>query len=229
MRWRNNLRTWRFLNDEPPLGGRRTLTGPHFDQLSAALPSDFQSWDALARAQHLEISIFLSQYLLSSQGDRMGMAHSIEGRFPFLDVRVTEFCNRLEPRHKMRGLREKHLLKAAAKPWLPAAIHGRLKRPYRAPIQRSFFHAGAPEYVRELLEPRALADAGLFRPHAVGQLTKKIAGGAPVGETDEMALAGILSTQLVHHLFVKNFRRSTPLGSGDRVKVCRPKIRSHGG
>lgn len=229
VRWRNNLRTWRFLRDEPAQGGVRTLTGPHFDHLAAALPGEFKTWGALARAQHLEISIFLSQYLLSSQGDRMGMAHSIEGRFPFLDVRVTEFCNRLAPRLKMRCLREKHLLKAAAKPWLPAAIHGRLKRPYRAPVQRSFFHEGAPDYVRELLGPRALADSGLFRPSAVGQLVRKIAAGTPVGETDEMALAGILSTQLVHEQFVKNFRRSAPLRSGDRVKVCRPHTTTHGG
>src|SRR2546429_7300173 len=48
-----------------------------------------------SRAQHLEITVFLSQYLLSSQGDRMAMAHSVEGRYPFLDFRMVEFCNRL--------------------------------------------------------------------------------------------------------------------------------------
>ncbi|MDD5305002.1 MAG: asparagine synthase (glutamine-hydrolyzing) [Elusimicrobia bacterium] len=214
VRWRNNLRTWRFLNDETP-------AKPHFDHLSAGMPRDFHAWGPLARAQHLEISIFLSHYLLSSQGDRMGMAHSIEGRFPFLDVRLTEFCNRLEPRLKMRCLREKHLLKAAARPWLPDLIRSRPKRPYRAPVHRSFFHDGAPDYVRELLGERSLADAGLFRPATVAQLVRKIQSGAPIGETDDMALAGILSTQLVHHLFVKNFRRSPPLGAKDPVKICR--------
>ena len=215
VRWRNNLRTWRFLNDEP------TGAGPHFERLSAALPTDFGRWGPLARAQHLETILFLSHYLLSSQGDRMGMAHSIEGRFPFLDVRLTEFCNRLEPGFKMRGLREKHLLKAAAHPWLPDLIRSRPKRPYRAPVHRSFFHDGAPDYVRELLGPRSLKDAGLFRPAAVAQLAGKVAGGARIGETDDMALAGMLSAQLLHHLFVKNIRRSPPLGAKDPVKVCR--------
>lgn len=215
VRWRNNLRTWRFLRGE-------AAAQPHFERLAAGLPREFGGWSPLARAQHLEIGIFLSHYLLSSQGDRMGMANSIEGRFPFLDVRVTEFCNRVAPRLKMRGLDEKRLLKAAAGPWLPEAIRARPKRPYRAPIHRSFFHEGAPEYVRELLGERALADSGLFRPAAVAGLTAKIAGGARVGETDDMALAGILSTQLVHHLFVKNARRPRPLDATEPVKVCRP-------
>lgn len=214
VRWRNNLRTWRFFRGE-------ASAQPHYDRLCASLPAEFGRWGDLARAQHLEISIFLSRYLLSSQGDRMGMANSIEGRFPFLDVRMTEFCNRLDPRLKLRGLREKRLLKAAAGPWLPDIISRRPKRPYRAPIHRSFFHPGAPEYVRELLGPRALADAGMFRPGAVARLTAKIDGGAPLGETDDMAVAGIVSTQLLHHLFVKSAPRPLPLGPKDPVKVRR--------
>jgi len=214
VRWRNNLRTWRFLAGD-------AAAEPHFSRLVDGLPPSFGRWGPLARAQHLEISIFLSHYLLSSQGDRMGMANSIEGRFPFLDVRVTEFCNRLPPRLKMRVLREKHLLKAAAGPWLPARIGSRPKRPYRAPIHRSFFHEGAPDYVRELLGQRALAGSGLFRPAAVARLVGKIEAGSPVGETDDMAVAGILSTQLLHHQFVKAARRASPLGATDPVKVCR--------
>lgn len=214
VRWRNNLRTWRFLAGD-------AAAQPHFTRLEGALPRSFGRWGHLARAQHLEIDIFLSHYLLSSQGDRMGMANSIEGRFPFLDVRVTEFCNRLPPRLKMRVLREKHLLKAAAGPWLPARIGSRPKRPYRAPIHRSFFHKGAPDYVRELLGERALAGSGLFRPAAVARLVGKIEAGSPIGETDDMAVAGILSTQLLHHQFVKAARRTVPLGATDPVKVCR--------
>ncbi|MCR4294637.1 MAG: asparagine synthetase B, partial [Elusimicrobia bacterium] len=64
-------------------------------------------------------------------------------------------------------------------------------------------------------------DAGLFRPGAVARLTGKIEGGARLGETDDMAVAGIVSTQLLHHLFVKNAPRPLPLGPQDPVKVCR--------
>jgi asparagine synthase (glutamine-hydrolysing) len=215
VRWRNNRRTRRFLNDGLIDGEDR-----HLNHVAAGLPADFNRWTPLARAQYLEISIFLSQYLLSSQGDRMGMAHSVEGRFPFLDVRLVEFCNNLDARMKLRCLREKWLLKKAAQPWLPDAIHRRPKRPYRAPIHRSFFNDSTPEYVRELLSSSSISDAGLFKPAATEQLVRKIQSGAPIGETDDMALVGILSTQLVHHLFVKNLRRPGPLSGNDRVKVC---------
>ena len=51
----------------------------------------------LGRDQYVEAHTLMSGYLLSSQGDRMAMANSIEGRFPFLDHRVIEFANRLPP------------------------------------------------------------------------------------------------------------------------------------
>jgi asparagine synthase (glutamine-hydrolysing) len=217
IRWRNNRRTRRFLAD----GNGATAEKDTLDKLALELPAEFKNWDALARAQYLEISIFLSQYLLSSQGDRMGMAHSIEGRFPFLDVRLVEFCNLLDSRMKLRCLREKHLLKTAAEPWLPDIIRQRPKRPYRAPVHRSFFNANTPEYVRELLTPECIKEAGLFKYGPIEQLVRKIESGAGVGETDDMALAGILSTQLTHQLFVKAFRRREPISAKDRVKVCR--------
>jgi asparagine synthase (glutamine-hydrolysing) len=216
VRWRNSRRSCRFLS--------QSSTGPNdrnLEQLASALPADFMNWHPLARAQYLEITVFLSQYLLSSQGDRMGMANSIEGRFPFLDYRIVEFCNGLDPRLKLRCLKEKWLLKQAALPLLPDAIRRRPKRPYRAPIHRSFFNASTPDYVRELLSAKSLNASGLFKAAAVEQLVRKIESGAPIGETDDMALVGILSTQLVDHQFVKNLRRPGPLPEGVRVKVCR--------
>jgi len=216
IRWRNNRRTRRFLAD-----GNAAVEKDNLDKLALELPAEFKHWDALARAQYLEISIFLSQYLLSSQGDRMGMAHSIEGRFPFLDVRLVEFCNSLDSRMKLRCLREKHLLKTAAEPWLPDIIRQRPKRPYRAPVHRSFFNANTPDYVRELLTPESIKEVGLFKFGPIEQLVRKIESGAGVGETDDMALAGILSTQLTHQLFVKAFKRREPISAKDRVKICR--------
>src|SRR6185503_4576866 len=57
-------------------------------ELLADLPAPFASWTPLAQDQYLEKRTLLAGYLLSSQGDRMLMAHSIEGRFPFLDSNV---------------------------------------------------------------------------------------------------------------------------------------------
>jgi asparagine synthase (glutamine-hydrolysing) len=161
----------------------------------------------------------MSPYLLSSQGDRMAMAHSVEGRFPFLDVCLVEFCNKLDPRLKLRGLREKWFLTEAARPWLPADIRRRPKRPYRAPIHRCFFNNSTPPYVKELLSSASLRATGIFKLTAVAQLVRKLEAGLPLGETDDMALAGILSTQLLDHVLVKNFRRPEPLSTLDRVNL----------
>ena len=213
VRWTNTARVQRFLAQPPE-------PSPRIPTELVPLPPSFGSWSCLAQAQYLEIVTFLSPYLLSSQGDRVAMAHSVEGRFPFLDYRVVEFCNRLPPNLKLRGLKEKWLLKQVGRKHLPEEIWRRRKRPYRAPIHRSFFNKDTPGYVRELLSEESLAETGLFNASAVAQLARKAEAGAHLGEVDDMALVGILSTQLVYHLFVKTFRsRLSDLGAGDRVKV----------
>ena len=150
----------------------------------------------------------------------MAMGHSVEGRYPFLDFRLVEFCNQLPDRFKLRGLTEKYLLKKLGEKWLPQEIWKRPKRPYRAPIHRSFFNRAAPDYVRDLLSATAVKRTSLFNPVAVEQLIRKIGRGGRLGETDEMALVGILSTQLLHHQFVSDFKVARALDGGERVKIC---------
>ena len=209
IRWRTTSRTKRFFSSsiQDSLQRAKEIDEPVLD-----FPRDFLSWPILSRAQYLEAMIFLPQYLLSSQGDRVGMAHSVEGRFPFLDYRLVEFCNQLPPQWKIFGLREKYLLKKLARKWLPDEITQRLKRPYRAPIHRSFFHGEIQSaYVREQLSRDWIKAAGLFDPAKVEQLVQKIDSGRPLGETDDMALAGILSTQLVYDQFVQGFKKPRPV------------------
>jgi asparagine synthase (glutamine-hydrolysing) len=221
LRWRNTYRARRFFSKAVQAAApdweqqvkTSTLPGVRY-------PRDFQQWHPLHRAQYLEATTFLAPYLLSSQGDRVTMAHSVEGRYPFLDYRVVEFCNRLPPHLKLHGLTEKYLLKRLARRWIPDAIWQRNKRPYRAPIQASFFNQDTPAYVRELLSADCVAQAGYFNPAAVQQLVKQIDGGMTLGETDGMALVGILSTQLIHQQFITDFKISPPLTENDDVKVC---------
>jgi asparagine synthase (glutamine-hydrolysing) len=213
LRWDNTSRARRFLLDD----GAIKSTGANGYGGLIDLPAGFHQWSHLGQAQYLEASIFLSEYLLSSQGDRMAMAHSVEGRYPFLDYRLVEFCNRLPPNLKLRGLTEKWLLKRMGKRLLPAEIWQRTKRPYRAPIHRSFF-PNTPDYVRELLSQEAVQESHLFKPTAVGQLVRKASSGAGMSEVEDMALAGVLSSQLVHHAFVQSLRVDS-LRAGDPIKV----------
>lgn len=180
------------------------------DELRGQLPSDFGNWHSLSQAQFLEAGYLLPGYILSSQGDRMGMAHAVEGRFPFLDHRLVEFANSLPPRLKLRGLVEKYILRKAMERHLPPAIAHRPKQPYRAPDAESFFGADAPDYVCDLLSEHAVKRAGLFDAPAVAKLVDKCRAGKATGFRDNMALVGVLSVQLLHSLFVENGWRAAP-------------------
>ncbi len=174
--------------------------------LDKALGGLHQGWDSLSKAQYIESSLFMSQYLLSSQGDRMAMAHAVEGRFPFLDHRLVEFAASIPPHLRLRGFNEKYILKRAVSDLLPSQLLGRTKRPYRAPIRDAFLGPAAPEYVRDLLSRSAVSQACIFDPVVVEMLVKKCLTAPAVGEMDSMALVGVLSTQLLHQQFVKQNR-----------------------
>ncbi len=174
------------------------------ESLRETLPADIDRWIPMGRDQYVEAHTLMSGYLLSSQGDRVAMANSIEGRFPFLDHRVIEFANRLPPGLKVRGLAEKFLLKKAFAPELPASIRHRTKQPYRAPDSASFFAGGEPvPYVAELMSAARVEEAGLFDPVAVGKLFEKGRAGRIIGFGDNMAFVGVLSTMLLHDRFVR--------------------------
>jgi asparagine synthase (glutamine-hydrolysing) len=176
-------------------------------QLRERLPREFSRWTPLAQDQFLEVETLLSGYLLSSQGDRMLMAHSVEGRFPFLDRRVVALAESLPPSYKLRVLDEKHVLKRAARELLPKAIVERPKQPYRAPDALSLAGAEAQEWIAEVASRGALTDAGCFEPSAAQQLLAKCAARAASGQfsnSDNMGVVGVLSTQLVHHHFIRH-------------------------
>ncbi len=176
------------------------------ERLLAALPSEFARWSPLAQDQYLEVRTLLSGYLLSSQGDRMLMAHSVEGRFPFLDADVVELANALPASYKLKVLDEKHALKRAARGLVPPEILARKKQPYRAPDALSFVGAGAPAWVGEVMSEAAIARAGIFDARAVERLWRKCrasAGGEQFSNADNMAVVGVLSTGLLHEELVR--------------------------
>jgi asparagine synthase (glutamine-hydrolysing) len=173
-------------------------------ELRETLPGEFDRWDPLHRAAYLEVTTLLSSYLLGSQGDRVAMAHGVEGRFPFLDHRLFELTAALPPGSKLRGLREKEILKRWARSVVPRQVVDRHKQPYRAPDIPAFFGPQQPEYVRALLAPDAIRRIGLFEPAAVAGLVRRCEGGRATGFAESQALVAILSTQLWHETFFGN-------------------------
>ena len=200
-RWATSQRALAFLSPE-----LRASVG-EWDPLAwyeRQLPPQIMGWSPLARDQYVEAKSLLAAYLLPAQGDRVAMANSIEGRFPYLDHRVIEFGNRLPPHWKIRGLTEKYLLRRALAGLLPPEILQRTKQPYRAPDQQSFFFDGQPlDYVADLMGGERIRAAGYFDAAAVGRLFDKCRHGRVMGFADNQAFVGILSTMLLDHVFLR--------------------------
>jgi asparagine synthase (glutamine-hydrolysing) len=204
-RWSTTRRAWRFFSRDlvESLGEWNPFTA-----ILETLPSAIQRWAPLCRDQYIEAHSLMSGYLLSSQGDRVAMANSVEIRVPFLDHRVIEFANALPVRYKVMGLKEKYLLKRAMQDFLPKAVSQRPKQPYRAPDSQSFFDCGKPaEYVADLFSPARLRASGYFDAEATTKLFKKCRRGHAIGFADNMAFVGILSTMLLDEMFIRTSHR----------------------
>jgi len=196
VRWDGARRLARFLAPQV-----RELIPEASAEVEKLLVDQNEIDDPVARAQHSEVTTFLSPYLLASQGDRVAMAHAVEGRFPFLDHRVVEFANNLPSSWKAPGLRSKSLLRRAFAHMLPEEIRMRPKRPYRAPIRSVLGGHAAPEYVRETFDPVAVMRDGLLDPTRVAHLHAQLAGDDKLGEMDEMAVVGVVTTALFMNAF----------------------------
>ena len=212
-RWRSAAALQRLMSADL----RATLGG--YDPagaLLADLPPEFPRWTNLARDQYLEVRTLMSSYLLSSQGDRMLMGNSVEGRFPFLDRDVVELANALPDRYKLAGLDEKAVIKAVSGDLVAPEILQRKKQPYRAPDALSFVGDDPPGWIAEALSESALERAGVFDPALVGRFHQKCRdrrAEAQFSNADNMALVGILSTQLLHASFVARPYEARPARS----------------
>jgi len=201
LRWSSTSALLRLFDGDAKTAASRPLVAELLD----SLPASLRDWSGLAQDQYLECRTLLSGYLLSAQGDRMLMANSVEGRFPFLDREVVALANELPDDYKLHVLDEKHVLKRIGRALLPPEVVNRPKQPYRAPDAASFFAADAPAWIRDLTTERALKAAGVFAPRAVGALFDKArarADGASFSNTDNMGVVGVLSTQLLYDSFI---------------------------
>ena len=201
LRWHNTSRIKTYFSED--ISAKTDGYNP-LEAIYPKLPNNFMRWSDLAKSQYLEATIFMSGYLLSSQGDRMAMGNSVEGRYPFLDYRVIEFCGNLPDNFKLNCLNEKFLLKKMSAGIIPESISKRSKQAYRAPIASSFFNSAAPAYVAEILSEGTLKSFGLFNPDKVKALITKTETQKNMSEVDQMAIAGIISTQLLYQMFIKD-------------------------
>ncbi|WP_372643004.1 asparagine synthase (glutamine-hydrolyzing) [Ancylomarina sp.] len=199
LRWNNTSRIKKYFskNLKAELDNYQPIL-----ELENSLGNKFEGVDLLSRAQWLEIKLFMSGYLISSQGDRMAMANSVEGRYPFLDHRVIEFCMQLPAKFKLNCLNEKVLLKKMMNEKLPDQIINRPKQAYRAPAINNF----DSDYIKNMLSEKNIMTSGIFDSEMVKKLVLKLDSKKNISEVDKMAYMGILSTQILDDLFVRKQR-----------------------
>ena len=171
---------------------------------SALVHPEATSLDPLDAELALELETRLPSWILVIS-DRTAMAHGVEARVPFLDHPVVTLTASLPPDAKMRGLREKAVLRGAVRDLLPRSVVARRKQPFLMPIRDWFFGDGAPEPFSHELSPAAVRDAGLFAPEVVARLREALAR-SPDHHVDrlrlEMVMMLVLGSQLLHRLFV---------------------------
>lgn len=161
-------------------------------------------WHPLNRGLWVGARVTLAGHLLQAKGDRVAMHSSVEVRYPFLDEAVFDFTAKLHPRWKLRGFRDKHLLRLVAERWLPKEIARRHKVIFRAPLD-SFHMEPEPKYVTELLSEESLRRTGYFDAAAVQHWRKafrQLRAGSLPRLSVEMGLAAVVATQLWHHTFI---------------------------
>ena len=198
-RWRQFSFFERFFSQEVRAMAQREQY-PNFTQaLDLPVISEMDGWTDIQRSQYLEIATFLSRYLLSSQGDRVSMANSVEVRFPFLDDELVEYCMSLNDKYKIRALNEKYILKRIAEKYLPTELVNRKKFPYRSPVDLNAMRNHP--YLRYLLSEEAVKRFGLFDPARINGLINRPAGMAALSEREAMLLMGALTFHILCDVF----------------------------
>jgi asparagine synthase (glutamine-hydrolysing) len=175
-------------------------------------------WHPLNRGIWIAARVTLAGHLLQAKGDRVAMQSSVEVRYPFLDEDVFDFIAKLHPRWKLRGFRDKHLLRLLAERWLPPSVYQRRKVIFRAPLD-SFHMDPEPPYVRDLVSEESLRRTGYFdiaQVHHWRRAFREMSTGSVPRLSVEMGLAAVVATQLWHHMFIDGSLADLPSGLGGR-------------
>jgi asparagine synthase (glutamine-hydrolysing) len=130
----------------------------------------------------------LPTYILTFLGDRMEMAHSVEGRVPFLDHHVAEYAARLPVHYKIRGLREKHVLREAVRDVVLPEIYDRHKHPFMTPPARDGIDPLAV-FCQDTLRSGLVGHQPFFDPARVRRLMDDVNAMAP---DDRAAFEGVV-------------------------------------
>ena len=198
-RWRQFGFFERFFSDDARFMIKQARHPDYIEALRLESEHEIRGWTDIQKSQYFEIKTFLSQYLLSSQGDRVSMANSVEVRFPFLDDDLVGYCMSLSDKYKIKVLNEKYILKKIAGKYLPYDLVNRKKFPYRTPMDiKAMRH---DPYMNYMLSEEAINRFNLFNPVKVVGFINGVAAKGVLSEREAMLLLGVLTLHILCDVF----------------------------
>jgi asparagine synthase (glutamine-hydrolysing) len=126
----------------------------------------------LHQRSYLDVKLRLGDHLLGDHGDRMLLANSVEGRFPFLDVEIADVVCRMPPDHKLRDYTEKFVVKEVARGRVPQTVVEREKYGFNSAGSPQLLRAGV-EWAEDLLSDETIRRQGYFDPAEVAELKRR--------------------------------------------------------
>ena len=161
-------------------------------------------WHPLNQSLYVGYKVMLAGLLMIAKGDRIAMHSSVEARYPFLDDDVINFCASIAPEYKLKGMKEKWILRQVAAKTLPPRIANRRKTMFRASLSGTFLGPDRPAWVDQLLSPESLAATGYFDFKQVAHqraLQMRFPTITPRRFIYDLGLTCVVSTQLWHHIY----------------------------
>lgn len=153
-----------------------------------------QNIDPINMSLYLWAKSFFYETILKSLGDRMEMAHSVEGRLPFLDINLVNFLATLPINLKLGKKTEKYILREAMKDKIPKEMYFKPKHPFLSP-PANYYGKLSPIY--KLMEEVFFSDLLNNLPFINPQVARKILHDFP-----NMKGKNMLATEALLHILL---------------------------
>jgi len=204
-----------FLAAKATLGHRiHALLSPAFRarfagvDAYAALMADTQAAQVTAGRHNVNRSAFLwsktalANYILRTLGDGMDMAHSVEGRLPFLDHHLFAAARRLPVSLKIKNGQEKYILRRVLKPYITDTVYKRQKHPFMAPPVSLFANPALRTMIGDHFSSASFAALPFFDTKAARALPAQL---EKMDENERRAQEPVLMTLLTAHVLAQKF------------------------
>lgn len=195
---------------------KRTLYSPRISESASEI--DFSNYPLINKnmikglnplhiRSYIDLKVRIADHLISDHGDRMLMAHSVEGRYPFLDKELVEFITTIPASLKLKDYQGKYILNKVAEKYLPKEIVTREKFGFSAPGSPQLLQEKA-EWVEDILSYDRIKREGYFNPKKVDELRKRYSerGFMLAIPYEEDELMPVITFGILKELFqLKNF------------------------